>query len=81
MMKENNIAQPGNGGVKSFAGISTPVSNRVVPSVIELRDSQAARLNDSIEIDPTFNMRHSNSEGLPDIDSQNPAKAILSSKD
>ncbi|TNV74497.1 hypothetical protein FGO68_gene3699 [Halteria grandinella] len=69
---------------KQDGGASTLIAQRLLgrsASPLELRESQVQlkELQGSadcavLELDPTFNARHSNSEGLPDIDreSQNP---------
>ena len=80
---QNNIAQPAPfsaGGAKSFAGVSG--TSKLAASVVELRDSQVVQNAECLELDPSFNMRHSNSEGLPDLgESQNPAKLSAKEQD
>lgn len=81
---QNNIAQPApfsTEGAKSFAGVSGATA-KLPSSVVELRDSQVVQNAECLELDPSFNMRHSNSEGLPDLgESQNPGKLSAKEQD
>jgi len=76
---QNNIAQPApfsTGGAKSFAGVSG-ASKLNASIIVEIRDSQVVQNTEGLDLDPSFNKRHSNSEGLPDLESQ----AKLSAKE
>lgn len=51
-------------------------------SPLEVRDSQADHHSEAVfDIDPTFNVRHSNSEGLPEIVQQEASNQQISARD